>query len=96
MFRVQVLLPMATFHKLVRLNPICVVVPLVGTQSSIEDGTLCENFSNLKPLQLEAFNSSTSYLASIKLTLDVCLAYILNVPLKAALSAIMKILVKKT
>ena len=46
------------------LNPLCVVFPLVWTQSSIEDGTLCENVS-----QLEAFNCSTSYLASIKLHL---------------------------
>ena len=29
------------------LNPICVVFPLVGTQSSIEDRTLCENVSQL-------------------------------------------------
>ena len=46
------------------LNTICVVFPLVRTQSNIEDGTLCENVS-----QLEAFNCSTSYLASIKLHL---------------------------
>ena len=46
------------------LNTICVVFPLVGTQSNIEDGTLRENIS-----QLEAFNCSTSYLASIKLHL---------------------------
>ena len=46
------------------LNTICVVFPLVRTQSCIEDGTLCENVS-----QLEAFNCSTSYLASIKLHL---------------------------
>ena len=43
------------------LNPICVVFLLVGTQSSIGDGTLRENVS-----QLEAFNCSTSHLASIK------------------------------
>ena len=64
---------MVTFHKYlygiwyVMLNPICVVFPLVGTQSSIEDGTLRENIS-----QLEAFNCSPSYLASIKLHL-ICL-----------------------
>ena len=58
---------MATFHKYVMLNPICVVFPLVGTQSSIEDGTLRENI-----LQLEAINCSASYLASIKLHL-ICL-----------------------
>ena len=29
------------------LDPICVVFPLVGAQSSIEDGTLCENVSQL-------------------------------------------------
>ena len=46
------------------LNTICVVFPLVRTQSNIEDGTLCENVS-----QLEAFHCSTSYLASIKLHL---------------------------
>ena len=55
---------MVTFYKQVMLNPICVVFLLVGTQSSIEDRTLCENAS-----QLEAFNCSTSYLASIKLHL---------------------------
>ena len=76
---------MATFHKYVMLNPICVVFPLVGTQSNIEDGTLRENI-----LQLEAINCSASYLAS---TLYVWLASILNVPLKTALSDIMKILV---
>ena len=43
------------------LNTICVVFPLVETESSIEDGTLCENVS-----QVEACNCSTSYLASIK------------------------------
>ena len=29
------------------LDPTCVVFPLVGTQSSIEDGTLCESVSQL-------------------------------------------------
>ena len=53
--RVQVLLPMATFQKQVMLNTVCIVFPLVGTQSSIEDGTLWENVS-----QLEAFNYSTT------------------------------------
>ena len=46
------------------LNPICVVFPLAGTQSSIEDGSLCGNVS-----QLEVFNCSASYLASIKFPL---------------------------
>ena len=46
------------------LNTVCADFPLVGTPSSIEDGTLRENVS-----QLEAFNCSTSYLASIKLHL---------------------------
>ena len=45
-------------------NTICVVFPLVGMQSSIKDGTVRENVS-----QLEAFNCLTSYLASIKLHL---------------------------
>ena len=38
--------------------------PMWKRQSSIEDGTLCENVS-----QLEVFNCSNSYLASIKLHL---------------------------
>ena len=45
-------------------NTICVVFPPVGMQSSIKDGTLRENVS-----QLEAFNCLTSYLTSIKLHL---------------------------
>ena len=47
------------------LNPIGVVFPLVWTQPSIKDGTVCENVS-----QLEAFNCWTSYFASIELHLS--------------------------
>ena len=54
-------------------------------QSSIEDGTLCEQVS-----QLEAFNCSTSYLASIKLHLRCLIAFYSKL---ASLSDIMKILV---
>ena len=39
----------------VELNPICIVFSLVWTQSSIKDGTLCENVS-----QLEGFNNSST------------------------------------
>ena len=70
------------------LNPICLVFPLVGTQSTIEDGTFCENVS-----QLEAINCSTSYLASIKLHLRCFIGFYSKCPLKDALPDIMKLLV---
>ena len=35
------------------LNTICVAFPLVGMQSSIQDGTLCENVSQLEALTVQ-------------------------------------------